>query len=309
MITAINPSNIEQFLHKDKLSIFLLHGVIKKQEYSVRNYTKKHIEADLFDRYMAVLSVYGNALTMEKVLEHLTTKEPFPVNSFAITFDDGFENNISVAAPILEKYEIPAMIYLTTDFIQNNKMSWIDRIEYAVEFSQLRELKFGLNNFIYSLADNPNKINFLSAVRDFVKKTPDCQPNMFADQICEQLGVEGVHSTDDPLDKKLSWAKIKELNQKKGILSFGGHSHTHPILSFLSPEELKYELDTSISLLWKMGGVESTHYSYPEGLAHCFSGEVVRELKSRMVRCCPTAIYGVNTVDVDPFELMRIMIA
>ena len=41
---------------------------------------------------------------------------PFPPNSFAITFDDGFENNLSVAAPLLSDLKIPLTIYITTNF-------------------------------------------------------------------------------------------------------------------------------------------------------------------------------------------------
>jgi peptidoglycan/xylan/chitin deacetylase (PgdA/CDA1 family) len=308
MNSHITPSDIKNFLHKNKLPIFLFHGVIKKQEHKVRNYSSKHIEEKLFDSYMKELSDNGNALAMKDVLKHLTNQEPFPSNSFAITFDDGFENNLSIAGPILEKYEIPAMIYLTTDFINANKMSWIDRIEYAVEHSQIKEVQLSVDSPTYSLHDITSKIRFLDLIRKYVKNTSSCDPYAYAEKICEQLNVFGVYSSDDPLDKKLSWDQIKELSQKNGILSFGGHSHTHRNLNFLCSEDLKNELDTSLSLLKCMGGVDSTHYSYPEGLLNCFSQEVIQELKLRKVLCCPTAIYGFNEVSTDPFNLHRIMI-
>jgi hypothetical protein len=80
-------------------------------------------------------------------------------------------------------------------------------------------------------------------------------------------------------------------------------------LSFLSPERLAFELDTSIGLMRDKGGVTATHYSYPEGLAHCFNDTVIAELKARGVRCCPTAIDGLNHTGADPFRLRRVMVA
>jgi peptidoglycan/xylan/chitin deacetylase (PgdA/CDA1 family) len=302
-------SNISDFLDKDKLVIFLFHGVIKKQIHSVRNYTMKHIEADLFDKYMATLAHHGSPLSMDQVLDHLDKKKNFSPGSFAITFDDGFENNVSVASPILSKYNIPAMIYLTTDFIQNNRMSWIDRIEYAVQSTRNSKIGIQETELIYPLNNVDEKVNFLRIIREFVKKTSSCNPNLFADQVCADLGFPDSIGSDDPLDLKLSWNQVKSIHKEDGLLSFGGHSHTHPILSFLTPDDLSYELDTSISLMRQMASIDSTHYSYPEGLAHCYSDVVIRELKLRGVRCCPTAMPGQNSLEADPFKLLRIMVA
>ena len=93
------------------------------------------------------------------------------------------------------------------------------------------------------------------------------------------------------------------------LMNIGGHSHTHAILSFLSPAALNNEINTSLRLLQDKAGVASTHYSYPEGLAHCYSDAVISELKKFGVQCCPTAIDGVNRPGIDPFHLNRIMVA
>ena len=39
---------------------------------------------------------------MDQVLYHIENETPFPKNSFALTFDDGFENNMSIAAQFLQ---------------------------------------------------------------------------------------------------------------------------------------------------------------------------------------------------------------
>ena len=120
-------------LDKNKLCIFLFHGVINKNENEIRNYTGKHIESNIFKNCMEELKRFGNPISMDEVLDIVTSKRIFEPFSFAISFDDGFENNLSIAAPILKKLSIPFIIYLTTNFIEINGMSWTDKIEYALE--------------------------------------------------------------------------------------------------------------------------------------------------------------------------------
>src|SRR5262249_22288404 len=90
--------------------------------------------------------------------------------------------------------------------------------------------------------------------------------------------------------------------------TIGGHTHTHRIMSHLSPEELADEVDMSLKLLEDKGGIARRHYSYPEGLQHCYSPEVIECLKNRGIVCSPTAEDGINGVDEDPFHLKRIFV-
>ena len=66
-------------------------------------------------------------------MDHVKRQIPFPDNAFALTFDDGFENNYTVAAPIMKDLDLQATFYVTTGFIEHNTMSWTDRVEYCLE--------------------------------------------------------------------------------------------------------------------------------------------------------------------------------
>jgi peptidoglycan/xylan/chitin deacetylase (PgdA/CDA1 family) len=302
------PDRVVSYLAADSLAIFLIHGVVPRQTHKVRNYTGKHMTADLFAKVMQRLAKEGTALSLDQVLEYSLSGRPLPPRAFALTFDDGFENNLSVAAPILADQGIPGTIYATTGFVEENGMSWIDRIEYAVEDCPARTLRVDWTGQVFQLDGAESRIEFLKAVRRYVKNDPNCDSGRFADELCAELGKPGRISSDDPLDRKLSWDQIRATH-RNGLILFGGHTHTHPILSFLAPERLAFELDTSLALMRDKGGVDASHYSYPEGLAHCFNETVIAELKARGVRCCPTAIDGTNHTGTDPFHLRRIMVA
>ena len=111
--------------------IFLFHGVIKKNIYKIRNYNNKHILEKDFFSIIKFLKENGNNLSINQLVE-LIKKRRYKKILFDF-FDDGFENNYSIAAPILDYFKLNATFYFSTDFVQNNSMSWIDKIEYCFE--------------------------------------------------------------------------------------------------------------------------------------------------------------------------------
>ena len=203
------------------IAIFLFHGVIKKQTHTVRNYTRKHIELEWFARCIQRLNSEGTCLTMDQVLHHCKSNDATPPKAFAITFDDGFENNLSIAAPVLYAEKVPATIYITTSFVENNSMSWIDRIEQAVEETKLSKLKTHWSGEIYDLSTIEKRITFLREVRNYAKGSSIGSPIGLADELCSELGDMDSQECCDSLDKKISWEQIKSMHSSD-LISFDG---------------------------------------------------------------------------------------
>ena len=121
------------FLSNENFVIFLFHGVISSNKSKIRNYTNKHLEVSRFERIIDELRINGEPVSLDQIIRAKNGKLEIPPKSYAVTFDDGFANNLNLAAPILKRYSTPATFYITTRFIQNNDSSWTDLIEYAVE--------------------------------------------------------------------------------------------------------------------------------------------------------------------------------
>ena len=289
------------------LAIFLLHGVVKRSAYRVRNYTRKHLEEDYFYQAMKSLNNAGTPISLDEVLHIITSREYFPENAFAITFDDGFMNNYSVAAPILADLKIPATFYISTGMVDANAMTWIDRIEFCFEHNQKDKLRLPWETTARELTTRAAQIAVLEEIRKYVKSHREIDQDEFVRFIYSEFGVEEVHNSDDPLDRKLLWHQVTELNSHE-LFSVGGHAHNHEILSFLSQSELHRVVTTSLTYLIEKAGLTTIHYSYPEGLQHCYSEAVISELKSNNIRICPTAIDGTNPNSSDPFHLKRIFL-
>jgi peptidoglycan/xylan/chitin deacetylase (PgdA/CDA1 family) len=293
-----------QHLIEDGYVVFLLHGVIRTQAHSVRNYTRKHLPLDDFTVFLRGLKSAGTPISLSEVVEATANRTRLPPRAFAITFDDGFENNASIAAPVLDDMKIPACFYLTTRFVDEGAGSWIDLIEHAVEHSGVEAIDVAGERM--PCATRGEKIAVLDRVRRLVKNDRAIDPYAFAADMRARLGVT-ANPADAQLDEKMTWEQARQLEAHPRFL-VGGHSHTHRILAFLQPAELHAEIATSLELLRKNLRGPITHYSYPEGLAHCYSPAVIESLRSEGIVCCPTAEHGVNRVGEDLFRLKRIMV-
>ena len=300
--------NYSQYLTENRLAIFLFHGVIEKAYHAVRNYNRKHLEKDYFYKELKELQKNGMPMTMDDVINHHESSIPFPPYAFTVTFDDGFENNYSIAAPILSELRIPATFYLTTSFIEMNTMSWIDRIEFCLEHTPRGELHFRWDHAkAYAFHDRITKRKLLDFLRTKVKQSISIDLEELVQDVFSQCKMTSISKSDDPLDLKMNWKQVREL-KNGGSFTVGGHSHHHINLAYLSAENAENEITTSIGFLKEKAGIEAMHYSYPEGLDYCYSDEIIQILKQCGIVCCPTAIDGTNTVDVDLFHLKRIAV-
>ena len=261
------------------LAIFLFHGVIDRCSYVVRNYTGKHILKAAFVSLLRQLKQRGKPVSLDNIVECSESGEPFPPHAFAITFDDGFANNSRIAAPILADLDIPATFYVTTGFIEDNSMSWIDRLEYCLELARPGQLRLPWNTAPEPFHTPADRIHLLDRMRKTIKQDPGIDVGLLVSDVFAQCHVPETNSSLDPLDAKMSWADIRSLHEHPNF-TIGGHTHRHAILSFLSATELERKVGLSVELLRNKAGIPPTHYSYPEGLAHCYSEQVIQSLRA-----------------------------
>jgi len=296
-------------LHKNSFVIFLFHGVVENANTGVRNYTRKHLLANEFEVLIRSLKEKGNPISMDDVIWCYNNGNKLPSYSYAITFDDGFENNYSVAAPILEKYSIPATFYISTHLVDKNLMTWTDQIEYCFENIKRASVRLPWYKNDFHLNGEESIIDCLDDIRAHVKKNPQLYgQEKVVTMLFDQCGLNMVLSSNHPLDQKMNWDQVSDLHHNK-LFTVGGHSHNHVSLGLLDSSVMKNEVENSIDLLKNKAGISSPHYSYPEGQKIDFNENVIAELKKNNIRCCPTAIDGLNDLTIGSmFHLKRVMV-
>ena len=78
-------------------------------------------------RKMEAISEVATPIALGELVRR-TRERTLPRRAVAVTFDDGYEDNAAVAAPVLERLDIPATIFVTTDAVGRSQSFWWDEL-------------------------------------------------------------------------------------------------------------------------------------------------------------------------------------
>lgn len=269
--------------------ILLYHGVSPKISQGIFNYRGKFIEPKNFNRQIKYLKKKYNILELDKAIELLKSNSlpPYPL---VITFDDGYKNFYDYAYQILKQNQIPATVFLPTDFIDKKIPLWVDRLEYAIgsrkeSFRQKTETDTALRQKLKSLPEN-EKYKELEKIENESKSA-----------LCN---IRCCTTAYAPLE----WNQILEMQNNK--INFGAHTKSHPILTQISQNEAEKEITESALILKEKTGKISEIFSYPNGQPKDFNESIKTALKESGFKGALTTIKGFNDKDTNLFELKRI---
>ena len=258
------------------------------------------VHSTVFEKHMYFLSKHFIVLPLENAIE-LMKRNDLPPNAVSITFDDGYKDNYQVAFPILKSLSLPASIFLATESIGSGKVLWHNRVFNA--FRETKKPKFiftGNGETEYKLSTTNEKLKAQGKVLRFLKSINSSQHIAFVDKLVDQLEVN-----DDRYDKglMLNWDEVRIMAQN-GI-SFGAHTHSHPILSSLENDQAREEILKSKSLIEENLEKSVTTFAYPNGTRRDFNESTKQILRESGFLCALTTIFGTNMYGDDLFELSR----
>ena len=81
----------------------------------------------------------------------------FHTTRLLFSFDDGFKNNYSVAAPILDEFQIPAVFYISIELVNTNMMFWVDVLEDCINLTKKPYINVYLNEKVEFLLIHMNR--------------------------------------------------------------------------------------------------------------------------------------------------------
>ncbi|MFQ6601631.1 polysaccharide deacetylase family protein [Flavobacterium sp. C3NV] len=185
-----------------------------------------------------------------------------------ITFDDGYADNLLNALPLLEKYQIPATIFVTTLNIDSKKEFWWDRFVfdymYCEPFFYLPDTKEKVSKKMHSYADISNFISKLATEK---------KERWFLE--FEKLNK--IPFFDNEHFRSLSNEELKYISNHP-LIDIGIHTHNHYPFKNLSYQEQKEELRYSIEKLNKLITKPISYLALPHGSYNDQTLKVVEEL-------------------------------
>jgi len=292
-------------MNKNELTILLYHGVTNSLSDGIENFSYKHIPIEEFEKQIGFLKKNCTILSMDDVVNISKEGAAWPKNAVAVTFDDGFKNNYTTAAPILEKYDCPATFYICAGMINTDLMFWVDKIEDCINRTSKREISILLEKrVILSLNGYVEKISALTKIKKYCKLSNVDIKNRVISELIDETEINPSSNSSQNY-KMMSWEEVRKLNSTS-LFNFGGHTLYHDVMTAQKIQDIVTDIDTTLNLLNYNLKQITRHFAYPEGQINHYSGLVINALVDRGVVCCPSAIDGVNT-DEDLFNLKRIM--
>ncbi len=257
---------------------------------------------EMFEAQMHFLRENYRVASLEETCRELSSgakSEPGVV----ITFDDGYRSAYTVAFPILQKYRLPATIYLTVDSVETGQVAWYDRVFLAMAVAPSGELQLDLQGpWRFQLNSPEDRLRAALEVVALLRTLP----NSLRCECCALLENRIGLPQNALSSRVLTWEEIHTMHQA-GI-AFGSHTLTHPVVSQLAPRELEMELGASKCLLEKKLGVPVLDFAFPFGKASDCSSAALEMLARCGYRSAVTTVPGVNTPQVNPFELRRLQV-
>jgi peptidoglycan/xylan/chitin deacetylase (PgdA/CDA1 family) len=218
----------------------------------------------VFTRHMELVARKFHPVTLEDILLFVKGEKVLPPRAVAVTVDDGYRDNLEVAAPVLSRFGISAAFYLTVGMIGQLEAPWFCRVRHAFITTPCTRWDSSshngsLPNSIWDLSSPPARDAALLAAYDI------CAPlvSQTQDEAVRTIELElRVQRTVPEHRLMMNWDEAKALRRAGHVV--GSHTLTHPNVAHVAHSEAQLaELVESKSRMEQSLGEPVVHFSYP----------------------------------------------
>lgn len=279
-----------------------------------------------FEQHLEFLSKNANLMSLTDLVQSLLKKN-IPNQAVAITFDDGYSDNLHEASPILRKYNAPATFFVTTDFMDSTTEFWWDELEQILlrpgvlalnprmELNEIRR-EWSLDQFVNYTSEDFERHRSWNVT---IASSPTPRHAIFRElsQLLHDLGVDRrqqvlrqvrgwrqgefvMRTTHRPMTRQ----EVLSLSSQEEI-EVGAHTCSHVSLSRLSPALQAGEIIRSRSKLLEIGCGKVRHFAYPFGTHRDFTSETSQMVKEAGFSSACTTTGDIVWRNADSFALPR----
>ncbi len=291
-----------QRLGCDSYCILMYHRIARPDESNMFIQPGMFVTPETFEMHLQALLSETTVLSLDELIDSVRRGAPRTSTRplCAITFDDGWRDFYDNAYPLLKSLNVPATVYLPTNFIGTDRWFWTDRFAFLWKHKKRFDLK-SPNPILKELAriGGPFESQIEKAIA-LLKKQPSDVIGPFLDE----LEIACGDSSGIPGRAFLNWQEVKEM-RSSGLIAFGSHTAEHVILTAIDEKEAQNQLRLSRQKLIDENVVDarSVSFCYPNGNYNAPIAQLVREAG---YSCAVTTKKGWNSASSDPFALKRV---
>lgn len=194
-----------------------------------------------FAKQLSFLSKYLRFLHPEEVLLRIHKGIGFTFREVLLTFDDGYQNNLDYAAPVLKSLGITALIFLNTRNLGGKELLWFNYLKLMQQRKIIERYPEGLE------AMSLKEINqYISLKKGNLLKLDELEKEQFVGADTENL--------------------VKKV--REGLFVPGGHTSDHPKLIAESPNTIFNQIFKNRKFLNNLFERDIAFFAYPQGLVN-----------------------------------------
>ena len=262
---------------RSSLRIFTYHGVERCDD-PIVNFDRLQVDPALFEQQIAWIASRYHPMSGSDLVSIVASGTSWPARAALITLDDGYANNLAMAAPILRRHGVPAVVFVTTGFVEGTDYPWW----YA-----LREEGKGAGVQGDRVAD------VMRLERELVGK-PRKEQELAVATLSADRREPFPFMTPDQLHQLASFD-----------IQIGLHGHAHLACGVEDLALIRSDLDTCRKKLEGWGISPLPLFAYPYGSIPANPGPLHADLRDRGVRVAMTTRMGLNQPGCAPLSLKR----
>jgi peptidoglycan/xylan/chitin deacetylase (PgdA/CDA1 family) len=223
--------------------------------------------AQAFEELLGALKSWFNVIGLTEALDHMA-RGTLPPAALAVSFDDGYADNVEVALPILQRHGLTATFFVATGYLGDGVMFndlVIEGLRAAAD--DVIDLSFlGIGSL--PIRTEVERCQAAQSVIRVLKYLPSEERIEKAERVAEACGLSSPPRlmTDADGVRRLDHAGME----------IGAHTHLHPILNRMTPAEAESDISRGRDELAAILGHAPRLFAYPNGrLGKDYSAEHV----------------------------------
>ena len=242
-----------------------------------------------------------------------------PTNATAVTFDDAYLDNLTQAEPILRQHQIPATVFVPSRLVAQNEEPWFELLDaLLLETAVLpEEFRWGALHFTVEAQRNRTQDQWTVIEpamslrqRAFIQASEWARsmPATVRSEFIDALGSwAGGRPAPRETRRLADWQQMNEA-VKRGVLSFGAHTRTHPCLARLSVKAQTEEIQGGIADMRQKLDTPIKVFAHPFGTWSDFSPTTLRILSESGVHFGFANMPAHARPDSNPWQLPRLLV-
>jgi len=218
------------------------------------------ITPEFLDAVLTRVRVLGfDIVSLDEALSRLGARQARPF--IALTFDDGYQDFVLHALPVLERHEAPFTLYITTGFADRSARLWWLELEEAIRILPLVHLQAGDQHFSLTTENAEQKAAAFEILYSHLRRMPEAAMRSAIAELADQAHIDTQKLVEDLC---LDWNGIAAVAQHP-LATIGVHTLTHPMLAKHDVELARHEIAESRRIIDEKLGRAAEHFAYPVG--------------------------------------------